>query len=188
MSLLYATPRTRGVAALERFAGPIQHINHLRHPVARHVAVDLAGQLDEAGVVVQRLQLPRKIAGIEGVAVQLVCACQQKTVNITSFAYILCQLGQQRFDLIERDIALFGLCIDMEQVADFFGGIERVDHAEAATLAGLHIAARPADLPHLVHKTRNRITGRGILLENCNLCPRPFGQASSLQVILDSHI
>ena len=49
-------------------------------------------------------------------------AGEPKTVNITSFSYILCQLGQQRFDLLERDIALFGLCIDMEQVADFFGG------------------------------------------------------------------
>jgi hypothetical protein len=61
--------RVQHVASLERFAGVIQGVYHLRHPVPRHVAVDLTRQLDKAGVIVQRLELPGKIEGVEGDAV-----------------------------------------------------------------------------------------------------------------------
>ena len=49
----------RIAAALDRLAGVVEGIPHLLHPVARHCGVDLAGQFDEAGVVLHRAQLPR---------------------------------------------------------------------------------------------------------------------------------
>ncbi len=57
------------LAALNRLGGLVEFILHPLHPVMGHVGVDLAGQLDEAGLVGQRAQLPGEIVGVHRDAV-----------------------------------------------------------------------------------------------------------------------
>ena len=47
----------------------VQSGSHLPHHELGHLAVDLRGQLDEAGPIVERTHLPRQILGIDGNAV-----------------------------------------------------------------------------------------------------------------------
>ncbi len=52
-------------APLERLAGLVQRVLDLVHPVLRHLGVDLASQLDEAGIVVERLELPGEVMRVQ---------------------------------------------------------------------------------------------------------------------------
>ena len=69
MSRLYATPRTRIAAAVHRLALVVQRVRDLLDHEVRHLAVDLARQVDEARLVVQRAHLPREVVRIERNAV-----------------------------------------------------------------------------------------------------------------------
>ena len=67
--LLVGHAQQQHPAAARGFALLVECVDHLSHPELRHLGVQLAGELDEAGLVIQGPHLPREIVGIERDAV-----------------------------------------------------------------------------------------------------------------------
>ena len=62
-------PEDEDPASLHRALVVVERARHLAHHVLRHLGVDLARQVDEARLVVQRAHLPREVVRVERDAV-----------------------------------------------------------------------------------------------------------------------
>ena len=67
--LLVGQPEDQHLRSLERLALLVQGVHGPLHHVVRHLPVDLAGQLDEAGIELELARLPGQVEGIDGNAV-----------------------------------------------------------------------------------------------------------------------
>src|SRR5436309_1910809 len=67
--LLVGDADQQHAAAAHRFTLLVQRVDNLPHPELGHLGIQLAGKLDEAGLVVEGPHLPREVMRIEGNAV-----------------------------------------------------------------------------------------------------------------------
>ena len=102
--------QNQDAAAFHGFVFIVEGQGHFLHHVVGHVAVHVVGQLNEAGGVVERAQLPAQVVGVDGDAVAAQAGAgveRHETVGLgggraDDFPHVQAQLVAHEGDLVDQ--------------------------------------------------------------------------------------